>query len=462
MASKQNGMTRREFLSRSTMAAAGVAAASSLAVPRRNVLGNQIGANETINMAVMGIRGRGQSHIQNFGEMENVRIKTLCDADEKLFPDRVKMTEKIQGSRPGTEYDIRRVLEDPDIDAVSMATPNHWHALGTVWACQAGKHVYCEKPASHNIWEGRKMVDAARKYDRIVQIGFQNRSRQNTSAAIKFLHDGGIGEVYMARGLCFKPRGDIGNPPDQPVPEGLHYDLWLGPAQERPFNPNYVHYNWHWHWAFGNGDTGNQGPHQFDIARWGLGKEEAPIKVSSKGGYYVYDSTQETPNTQTSIYEYADGKVLEFATRGLFTNSESDISGTDRTIGDLFFGSEGWMQIDAGGNWKTFLGRDNEPGPSSGETSEEEYDAMNLIGTGGGGHFANFIAALRSGNREDLTCDVEVGHRSTILPHLGNVAYRVGRELMFDGLSERFVDDDEANKLLTRDYREPFVINHRV
>jgi len=281
MASKSNGMTRREFLSRGAMAAAGVAAASSLVIPRQKAMGNPIGANDTIVMAVIGIHGRGQSHIQNFAEMDKVRIKTLCDVDEKLFPDRVKATEDIQKSRPGTEWDLRKVYEDPDIDAVSIATPNHWHALATIWACQAGKHVYCEKPASHNIFEGRKMVEAARKHNRLVQIGFQNRSRQNTNAAIKFLRDGGIGEVYMARGLCFKPRGDIVNPSDQPVPEGLHYDLWLGPAQKRPFNPNYVHYNWHWHWAFGNGDTGNQGPHQFDIARWGLGKEEAPIKVSS-------------------------------------------------------------------------------------------------------------------------------------------------------------------------------------
>jgi len=463
MSSKSDGMTRREFLSRGAMAAAGVAAASSLAIPRQKAMGSPIGANDTIVMAVIGIHGRGQSHIHNFAGMDKVRIKTLCDVDEKLFPDRVKATEDLQNSRPGTAWDLRKVYEDPDIDAVSIATPNHWHALATIWACQAGKHVYCEKPASHNIYEGRKMVEAARKYNRIVQVGFQNRSRQNTNAAIKFLRDGGIGEVYMARGLCFKPRGDIGNPPDAPVPEGLHYDQWLGPAQKRPFNPNYVHYNWHWHWAFGNGDTGNQGPHQFDIARWGLGKDEAPIKVSSMGGYYVYDSTQETPNTQTSIYTYADGKVLEFATRGLFTNSESDINGgPDRTIGDLFFGSEGWMQIDDGGNWKTFHGRKNEPGPTSGDTSDSEYDAMNLIGTGGEGHFGNFISALRSGKREDLTCDVEVGHRSTILPHLGNVSYLVGRELMFDGLAERFVDDDEANELLTRDYREPFVVRDQV
>ncbi|MFP4621230.1 MAG: Gfo/Idh/MocA family protein [Bacteroidales bacterium] len=453
-------ITRRDFITQSTLATAGLTAMGPMAVSSPKTMKNSRGANDRINIAVAGIRGRGQSLIQNFGEMENVHIKTLCDVDERLFDDRVKMTEEVQGSRPGTEVDIRQVLEDPDIDAVGFATPNHWHALGTIWACQAGKHVYCEKPSSHNIWEGRKMVDAARKYDRIVQIGYQNRSRQNTNAAMKFLHEGGIGDIYMARGLCFKPRGDIGNPPNESVPDGLHYDLWLGPAQERPFNPNYVHYNWHWHWPFGNGDTGNQGPHQFDIARWGLNKEEAPIKITSKGGYYVYDSTQETPNTQLSIFEYADGTILEFETRGLLTNGEFGEPG--QTIGDFFYGSEGVMQIDSGGNWKTWMGRDYEPGPSSEETSEEELDSMDLIGSGGGGHFENFIAALRNGSREDLTCDVEVGHRSSILPHLGNIAYRVGHELMFDGLSERFVNDNEANEYLSRNYREPFVVPRRV
>lgn len=460
MASKSTKIIRREFLKRSGLATAGMASIGPLTFSGNKVLKNSIGANDRINIAVMGINGRGQSLINNFGKMENVRIKTLCDVDETLFAERVKMAEEAQGSRPGTEFDIRRVLEDPDIDAVAMATPNHWHALGTIWSCQAGKHVYCEKPSSHNIWEGRKMVDAARKYNRIVQIGFQNRSIMSTNAAMKLLHDGGIGEVYMARGLCFKPRGNIGNPSNQPAPDGLHYDLWLGPAQERPFNPNYVHYNWHWHWAFGNGDTGNQGPHQFDVARWGLNKEEAPIKVVSKGGYFVYDSTQETPNTQTSTFEYADGKILEFETRGLLTNGEFGEPGT--TIGNIFYGSEGILQIDAGGNWKTWLGRDYTPGPSSEKTTEEEYDAMNLIGTGGGGHFANFIAAVRSGKKEDLTCDVEVGHRSSILPLMANISYRVGRELMFDGLSERFVDDEEANELLGRNYREPFIVPERV
>ncbi len=460
MALKFNSVTRRDFITKTTLATAGMGVMSRLHASGNEGSSNPIGANDRINLAVIGIHGRGQSLIKNFGGMKNVRIKTLCDADEKLFPERAKMAEEVQGSRPGTEYDIRRVLDDPDIDAVGIATPNHWHALATIWACQAGKHVYCEKPSSHNIWEGRKMIEAARKYNRIVQIGFQNRSRQNTNAAIKFLHEGGIGKVYMARGLCFKPRGDIGKPSNQPVPDGLHYDLWLGPAQERPFNPNYVHYNWHWHWAFGNGDTGNQGPHQFDVARWGLNKKEAPVKVASKGGYFVFDSTQETPNTQTSIFEYQDGTILEFETRGLLTNGEFGEPG--QTIGNIFYGSKGILQIDAGGNWKTWIGREYEPGPSSEETSEEEYDAMNLIGTGGGGHFENFIAAVRSGNPDDLTCDVEIGHRSTILPLMANVSYRVGRELRFDGLSERFVDDKEANELLSRNYREPFVVPKRV
>jgi predicted dehydrogenase len=456
MALKLEKLTRRDFITRSTLATAGMTTIGPLAFSSNKVMRNSIGANERINMAVIGIRSQGTYHIKSLAGMENVRIKTLCDVDEKLYPDRVKIAEELQGFRPGTEYDIRRVLDDPDIDAVTIATPNHWHALATIWACQAGKHVYCEKPASYNIWEGRKMVDAARKYNRIVQIGFQNRSRYNTNAAMKFLHEGGIGEIYMARGLCFKPRDNIGNPSNQPVPEGLHYDLWLGPAQIRPFNPNYVHYNWHWHWAFGNGDTGNQGPHQFDIARWGLNKEEAPIKVASMGGYFVFDSTQETPNTQSSIFQYADGTILEFETRGLLTNGEFGQPGT--TIGNFFYGSKGVMQIDPGGNWKTYFGRDYKPGPSSEGTSEEEYDAMNLIGTGSGGHYANFIAAVRSGKREDLTCDIEVGHRSTILAHMANISYRLGRELMFDGLSERFVDDEEANELLSRNYREPFVV----
>ena len=483
MSSKSKDLTRREFLARSAQGAAGLAvggalASSALGAP---VVGSGvIGANDRINIAVIGIRGRGGSLISNFAKIKNVRVKTLVDVDENLFARRVPELEQAQGYKPATEYDMRRVFDDKDIDAVGIATPNHWHALATIWACQAGKHVYVEKPSCHNIWEGRKMVEAARKYNRLVQVGFQNRSRINTNAAMKFLHEGKLGRIYMARGLCFKPRDDIGRYPDGPMAEGetysltvnskrkeppytksylekVHYDLWLGPAPKRPFNRNRFHYNWHWHWDYGNGDTGNQGPHQFDVARWGLNRDDYPVKVRSFGGYFVFDSSQETPNTQTSIFEYADGTILEFGTRGLMTNPEGKV-----TIGDLFYGSEGWMQIDSGGNWQTFFGRKNEPGPTSEATDEEAYDPMNLAGAGGGGHFNNFIAALRSGKQEDLNCDIEVGFLSSALPHLANISYRLGRELIFDGSKEKFVSDEEADRMLTRDYRKPYVVPENV
>jgi predicted dehydrogenase len=301
------------------------------------------------------------------------------------------------------------------------------------------------------------MVEAARKYNRLVEVGFQNRSIENVRAAMKFLHGGGIGDVYMARGLCYKARDAFKRFPDSEVPAGVHYDMWVGPAAYRPFNEGKFHYNWHWHWDTGNGDIGNQGPHQFDIARWGLNKNEHPVKVCSMGAYYKFGDvcSQETANTQVASYEYADGKMLQFEVRGLYTNNESEVG-----IGNLFYGTEGWMQID-GSTWKTFMGRRNEPGQSS-TSAEPAADPTNLAGAGGGGHFGNFIAALRSGRREDLNCDIEIGYMSTVLPHLGNISYRLGRSLAWDGKKERFVDDKEADKMLTRKYRKPYVVPERV
>ncbi len=460
MKSKSEKNSRREFLIRGTQAAAGLVAAGSLASceatkARPLAKGRVIGANDRINMAVIGIRSRGMGLANGFAGLENVHVKTLVDVDENLFAERVKKIEGVQGTAPGTAWDMRRVFDDKDIDAVAMATPNHWHSLGAIWACQAGKHVYVEKPCSHNIFESRKMIDAARKYNCLVSVGFQNRSIKNVRQAMQFLHDGGIGEVYMARGLCFKPRDSIGRKQDEPVPEGVHYDLWLGPAPERPFNRNRFHYQWHWNWDYGCGDTGNQGPHQFDIARWGLNKDEHPVRVASMGGYFAWDSDQETPNTQSSVFEYADGKILQFGTRGLFTNAEDGIK-----IGNLFYGTKGWMHVN-GGTWKTYFGRKNEPGPSN-ATAGEFADPMNLGGAGGGGHFGNFIAALRANNRKFLTCDIYEGHMSTALPHLANISYRVKRDLRFDGETERFIGDKEADRLLTRDYREPYVVPETV
>ncbi len=422
------------------------------------------GANDRIGIAVIGVRGQGGFHLQNWAGMaqtENILVKTICDVDENTWPERVAETAQLQGETPKTEYDMRRVFDDPEIDAVSIATPNHWHALATIWAVQAGKDVYVEKPASHNIWEGRKMVEAARKYNRIVQVGFQNRSINSVRRAIQALHDGVIGEVYMARGLCFKPRDAFPKFPDSDPPPGLHYDLWLGPAAWQPYNEGKTHYVWHWHWNTGNGDIGNQGPHQFDIARWGLGEPGHPVKVQSSGGYYAFGDicTQETANTQTAVFEYADGKILQFEVRGLYTGGEA---GLGVKIGNLFYGTKGWMEID-GSKWRTFLGRENTPGPySDGDEAETASSTAYMAAPGGGGHYRNFLAAVRSRNVADLTCDVEEGVISSDLPHLANISYRLGRALVFDGKKERFVDDKEANRMLSREYRKPYVVPDKV
>ena len=346
---------------------------------------------------------------------------------------------------------MRRVLDDKNIDAVSIATCDHWHALAAIWACQAGKHVYVEKPISHNIWEGRRIIDAARKYKRVVAPGTQNRSIAGVCAAMQFLHDGGIGDVYMARALCFKPRDTIGFMQNEPVPAGVDYDLWLGPAPWRPFNPNRFHYNWHWYWDYGMPDIGNQGPHQMDIARWGLQKDDYPKKIKSIGGYYAFSSQQETPNTQIALFEYADGKILQFETRGIYTNTEEGV-----LIGNLFYGSEGWMWIN-GDSWATFFGRKNEPGPSS-ATTGDIADPGNLAGAGGSAHFANFIEAVRADDFTKLNADIIEGHRSTAMVHLADISYRTGRELEFDTYTETFPGDDQANGYLRRNFRHPFVV----
>jgi len=400
--------------------------------------------------------------------------------------------------------DMRRVFEDKDIDAVAVATPNHWHALAAIWACQHGKHVYVEKPVSHNIFEGRKIVEAANKYGRIVQAGFQNRSLKNVREAMEFLHKGGIGDVYMARGLCFKERDSIGRVPDG-IGKGpqykyfvwnqpgvnydadymgrVDYDMWLGPAAQRPFNYNRFHYNWHWNWDYGNGDIGNQGPHQFDIARWGLNKNEHPVKVSSSGGYFGAESDQQTPNTQTAVFEYADGKILQFDVRGLYTNDEAAmfkaIKKTEANVadpnaapkiteelmkiqdgislGNLFYGTKGWMYLNDT-TWKTYFGRKNEPGPCS-QTQQAAANSGSAAGAVSDSHFVNFIDALRSGKQEDLNCNIETGFMSTTLPHLANISYRLGRKLVFDGKKEKFAGDGQANDMLTRKYRKPYIVS---
>ncbi|MEN8226994.1 MAG: Gfo/Idh/MocA family oxidoreductase [Bacteroidota bacterium] len=453
-------LDRRTFLRRSGAAtAATLVGTSSLA----KGVSTRKSANETVNVAVIGIRSRGKTHYQALASIPNVRIVTLCDIDERLFEEAVAEVEKLTGYKPATETEYRKVLEDKDIDAVSIATPNHWHALQTIWACQAGKDVYVEKPVSHTVLEGRKMVEAARKYNRVVQTGTQIRSSQSVLQALDFMNNGGLGDIYMAKGLCLKPRGSIGHVKNSDVPEGVNWDAFLGPAPYRPFNENRFHYKWHWFWDTGNGDFGNQGIHQADIGRWAMNKLTHPVRIQGLGDYFIWDSDQETPNIQHLEFEYDDGRILQFEVRGLGTNSEGGIR-----IGNLIFGSKGWMDIanEDIGTCQTHYSNINlepsgyssyneEPGPIF-KSDEPGY------GNAVKDHFKNFIDCVRSGRWQELNADIMEGHLSSSLCHLGNIASRLKRTLLFNPHSETFISDPEADSYLTKAYRSPYDLPEKV
>jgi predicted dehydrogenase len=399
------------------------------------------GANDIINVAVIGVRGRGMEHVRAYNDLDEARITTICDVDRNVIGRAMKSVTSANGSEPKFVQDLRRVLDDKEIDAVSIATPNHWHSLAAIWALQAGKDVYVEKPVSHNISEGRRLVEASEKYGKVVQAGTQCRSNKGIHDAVEFLRSGKLGKIYMAKGLCYKPRGSIGHKPDGPVPAGVDYNLWLGPAPERPFNPNRFHYEWHWNWDYGNGDLGNQGIHQMDLARWGLGKTEFPKTVMASGGRFGYSDDGQTPNTQLVVFEFDDCE-LQFEVRGLLTNDEAKVK-----IGDLFYGTEGILAITSYTTWQTYLGPKMEPGPG---------------GSGGGDHFANFLQAVKSRDTKSLNGPIEEGHQSSAFCHLGNIAYRLGRKLHINPSTESFVNDPEADAMLTRKYRAPFVVPDKV
>ena len=453
---------RRDFIRKSAMGTAGIVI-GGMGFSSKSYA-SIIGANDRINIAVIGIRGQGTSHIDSYCSMKrskNVWLTTLCDTDEQFFASRAKTVQDKTGIKPATEWDLRKVLDNKEIHAVSMAIPNHWHALATIWACQAGKHVYIEKPACHNISEGRKMIEAGRKYNVRIQVGFNNRSSKNVIEAIKFIHDGGIGEVYMARGLCIKPRDSFGIAKDSIPPATLHYDRWLGPALWRQYNEKRSHYNWHWFWDTGNGDTGNQGPHQFDVARWGLNKNEHPVSVYSAGGIYGIDPeecAQETPNIQSSVFKYKDGKMLEFETRGRYSNAESSL---ETRVGNMFYGTEGYVEIN-NDTWKAFRKRETTHFAGSKDVEGKGVDVTSTVGDDSFENWANFIDAIRSEKNETLNCDIIEGHYSSALPHLANISYRLGRELKFMGDYEKFANDPVADAMLTRNYRKPYIIPEEV
>jgi hypothetical protein len=438
------------------------AAAAAIATAQFPILG----ANDRINVGIVGLGGRGTNHIQSYASLDSEsRIAALCDVNQSARERAVALVRKLRGYESKEYSDMRALFDSKDIDAVSLPLPNHWHALASIWACQAGKDVYVEKPASHNIFEGQQMVKAARKYNRMVQVGSQSRSAPHVIRAMQMLQEGAIGQIYHARGLCFRRRFSIGHTPDEPVPVGLNWDRFLGPAQWRPYTKNRFVYSWHWFWDTGNGDIGNQGAHQMDICAWGLGRTGWPAAVSSSGGKFVWQDDQETPNTLQTSLDFG-GTQITFDVRNLPTPPEgvSGIHDADY-VGNIFFGDGGFLVLDRGFQiFKSTAGNvSGEAVRSSGagnaekyekvtdEKSEERIDSTVL-------HMKNFFDAIRARDHKLLHADIEIGARSAAFCHLANISYRVGHTLRMAQSTGRFLGDDEANALLTRNYREPYIV----
>ncbi|MCC6695962.1 MAG: Gfo/Idh/MocA family oxidoreductase [Candidatus Hydrogenedentes bacterium] len=436
-------MNRREFLGTASKTAMAASLAGAFSV-------NAQGANEKVVVAIMGIHGRGSFLGPEFAKRADVSVKYLADPDSRLFPRRSKEIVDVCGAEPQCVQDFRRVLDDPEVDAIVMATPNHWHALGTVLACQAGKDVFVEKPTCHNIWEGRKMIEAARKYKRVVQVGYQNRSAEYCRQAQEYIKSGALGDVHFIRVLNSKVRGTIGKRDDGTPPEGVDYDLWLGPAPAKPFNENRFHYAWNWFWDLGAGDIANDGTHQLDIARWITGLT-CPKSVYATGGMHFFDDDQETPDTHVVNYDF-DGITMVFEQvlwapymkKTPMEIRDLDVLPTWPFSGTRFevYGTKEFMYFGRhGGGWQTY----NE----AGEISRTQHG--NFAQTE---HIANFIDCIRS--RALPNGDIAEGHLSTSLSHYGNAAYRTGRKLFIDAETETFINDDEANAMIKREGREPW------
>ncbi|HLU40714.1 MAG TPA: Gfo/Idh/MocA family oxidoreductase [Planctomycetota bacterium] len=479
-------VTRRAFLGGlSTGALAGSLPASARVA----------GANRDVRVAVVGLRGQGRTHIARFAALEHVRVVALCDVDRDVLAAQRAAFEKRYGYAIDGHGDVREVLDRDDVDVVSTATPNHWHALIGVWAVDAGKDAYIEKPISHNVWEGRQLVRAARRARRLVQGGTQSRSFPGIRAAVQYVQEGRLGAIEWVHAICYKPRPPIGKVGLGRPPESVDYSLWCGPAPFEPLRRRELHYDWHWQWATGNGDLGNQGIHQMDVARWVLGAEGLPPRVVSIGGRVGYDDDGETPNTQLVFYDYA-GAPIVFEVRGLPRSKEQQADrkawerGMDRvhpgvSIGVTVHCAQGRMVID-----------------TAGARAFDRDGAQVAEFTGEGDHYANFLAAVRARDPSLLHADVEETHLSSALCHLGGISHLLGehatareagevaalhpafercwhdlrehlacngidgarpvlvagRTLQVDQVSELIHGDHAANALLTRPYRDPFVV----
>jgi predicted dehydrogenase len=447
---------RRTFLKSAALAAA----------PAVRTTFGQSSPNDRVNVAVVGFHGRGAVHYRNYAAMPNVRVVALCDVDERLFPGALASVEKIAGYRPETVVDFRKLIERKDIDAVSIATPDYWHALMTVWACQAGKDVYVEKPCSFTVVEGRKMVDAARKYKRIVQAGQNVRSEGPVRGGIRFLHEGKMGQVYRGKVRITKPRASIGHATETSIPQGVHWDLFLGPSPYKAFTPNRLHYGWHFFKDTTTNDLGNTGVHSIDTMRWALNKNAHPVKIHSTGGYFIWDSDQETPNVQLATFEYADGTLFDFEITNVYSPPGGESSLVYTTEGFVTTSQQGWKPTR--GTFKARVASQPpaagaEEGPTSASFPSASYVEGPVIeAVPSVTHFENFIACVRSRKVEALYCDVLEGHQSASMCHLANISFWTGRKITFDPDTETIIGDPEANARLTRAYRAPYTMPDKV
>lgn len=424
-------ISRRDFVRRS------VVAGLSLAVPFAKVRG----ANDAVRVAVVGIRSQGRNHINWFRKIPGVRVVAICDADKSFLNREVKSFAE-RNEKVDTYVDYRKLLDDKNIDAVITATPNHWHALATVWACQVGKDVYVEKPVSHNIWEGRRMVEAARKYNRIVQSGTQRRSDQGLREALEYIRQGSLGKITLIRGFVYVRRDSIGKVEEpQPVPESVDYNLWCGPAPMMPLMRKTLHYDWHWTWPTGDGDFGNNGIHYMDLCRWFADKQELAPRVLALGGRFGYIDDGETPNTMIVFYDYKPAPIL-FELRGLPRAKGESAMDNLRGVNDGGVIVECENGYFAGG-WAY-------------DKDGKKIRQFRL--TEGAGHHENFIQAVRSRKVSDLNADVLEGHLSSALCHMGNISYRLGKEAARPEIVARLEDNRDLAESFER-FQEHLLVN---
>jgi predicted dehydrogenase len=489
-------LTRRSFIRKTAATSATLAAFPALAQDANkkssaSAVEKVVGANGDIRYAVVGFNGRGKNHLEGMSELPGTRLVALCDVDQTVLDREVKKS-KDKGEQVEGYTDVRKLLENKDIDVVTFATPNHWHSLGAIWAVQAGKDVYVEKPVSHNVWEGRQLVKAARAHQKIVQAGTQCRSSSGILEGIEYVRQGNIGKILRARGLCYKRRPSIGKVDGpQTVPANIDYDLWCGPAPKDPLMRKHLHYDWHWVWPTGNGDLGNQGIHQMDIARWALGEAELSPRIISVGGRLGYVDDGTTPNTLIAFHDYPAAPLI-FEVRGLPTSS-------DKQTMDNYHGASIGVVVDCEGGSMLI------PDYSTAIIHDKEGKEIKRF-KAGSSHFANFLKAVHSRKSSDLNADILEGHISSALCHTANISYRLGKThsveqikdafknnanmaesfgrmqehlaanqvdlgatpatlgevLKMDPKTERFSGNRKANEMLTRDYRHPFVVPVKV